>query len=257
MSIETVPVGSSVQLLQPDWPAPAAIKACSTLRAGGVSTGVWAGLNLASHTQDDPAAVERNRELLRRQLQLPAEPGWLEQVHGTAVVALPAAGPAAVPIADASFSLEPNTVCAVLTADCLPVLFCDRAGRWIAAAHAGWRGLCAGVLEATVATAPSHPAELFAWLGPAIGPLAFEVGPDVRAAFLEKDPGAAEAFVAGDGDRWLADLYQLARRRLQALGVTAIYGGNYCTFSDPERFYSYRRDGQTGRQASLIWRSAA
>ncbi len=256
MSIEQAPATDRVRRVQPDWPAPAGITALSTLRAGGVSTGVWAGLNLAGHTQDAPAAVVRNRDMLRHQLQLPAEPGWLEQVHGTTVVALPIAGQAVAPVADASFSLEPDTVCAVLTADCLPVLFCDRAGTWVAAAHAGWRGLCAGILEATVATAPVGAGALLAWLGPAIGPQAFEVGPELREAFLTRDPGAEEAFVVGDADRWLADLYQLARRRLQAMGVTDIYGGEYCTYSDPERFYSYRRDGQTGRQASLIWRSA-
>lgn len=243
----------TIEVLRPDWPAPANVHAASTLRAGGFSSGAFAGLNLGAHTGDAASTVAENRRLLRTALALPAEPQWLQQVHGTAVVALPAVEP---PIADASFSTAADQVCVVLTADCLPVLFCDRAGRWVAAAHAGWRGLCAGVLEATIKTFASAPGEILAWLGPAIGPTAFEVGPEVRDAFCCHEARALEAFRPGEGDRLFADLYLLARQRLQAAGVRDIYGGDLCTYSDPQRFFSYRRDRDTGRQASLIWRSA-
>lgn len=244
----------TIEVLRPDWPAPATVQAASTLRVGGVSTGGFAGLNLGAHTGDAAAAVAENRRLLRTALTLPCEPQWLQQVHGTAVVALPAAEQ---PTADASFSTVADQVCVVLTADCLPVLFCDRRGNWVAAAHAGWRGLCAGVLEATINTFAGATSDILAWLGPAIGPTVFEVGAEVREAFCRHDARAAEAFRAGDGDRWFADLYLLARQRLQAAGVQAIYGGGLCTYRDPARFFSYRRDRETGRQASLIWRSAS
>ena len=244
----------TIEVLRPDWPAPATVQAASTLRVGGVSTGGFAGLNLGTHTGDTATAVAGNRRLLQTALALPTEPHWLHQVHGTAVVALPSVER---PTADASFSTAPDQVCVVLTADCLPVLFCDRRGSWVAAAHAGWRGLCAGVLEATIKTYEGATSDILAWLGPAIGPTAFEVGAEVREAFCRHDARAAEAFRAGDGDRWFADLYLLARQRLQAAGVTSIYGGGLCTYSDPARFFSYRRDRDTGRQASLIWRSAS
>lgn len=243
------------ELIRPDWPAPANVHGLATTRSGGCSAGAWAGLNLGAHTGDDRDAVERNRAVLREQAALPAAPHWLNQVHGNAVVTLPTAS--LTPTADASCSAIADTVCAVLTADCLPVLFCNRAGSWVAAAHAGWRGLCDGVLEQTVAAYPGKSAELLAWFGPAIGPSAFEVGPEVCAAFVAHDGAAAAAFQVGHGDRFYANLYLLARQRLQAAGVTAIYGGGLCTFTEPARFYSYRRDKQTGRQATLIWRSVA
>ncbi len=245
----------SIEVLRPDWPAPATVHAAATLRTGGVSKGPYQGLNLRAGMGDSPSHVSRNQALLSEALALPTEPVWLKQVHGVAVVELPTSDSA--PTADASFSTEVDQVCAVQTADCLPVLFCDRAGSWVAAAHAGWRGLCSGVLEATIKTHPGRPGDILAWLGPAIGPGAFEVGPEVRAAFCQHDPQAAQAFRPGEADRWFADLYELARQRLQAAGVTAIYGGGLCTYSDPARFFSYRRDRETGRQASLIWRSAA
>ena len=198
---------------------------------------------------DDPAHVALNRAWLRA--QLPAEPAWLEQVHG--IDCIVAESPGLSRIADASVSFEAGQVCAVMTADCLPALFCSRAGMVIAAAHAGWRGLLAGVLENTLAAMHCAPQNVMAWLGPAIGPQQFEVGSDVRNLFVAQDPAAAAAFVA-HGDKWLADIYALARMRLRKAGLTAIYGGDLCTVSDPERFYSYRRDGTTGRMATLIWR---
>lgn len=235
--------------LVPDWPAPVNVQARVTTREGGSSTGPWRGLNLASHVGDDPAHVVLNRAWLRS--QLPAEPCWLEQVHGVdCVVAMPSDN---TPRADASVSFESGLVCAVLTADCLPVLFCTLDGQRVGAAHAGWRGLLAGVLENTIAAMAAPPAQIMAWFGPAIGPQAFEVGDEVRAAFVARDADASSAFVA-HGEKWLADIYALARLRLQAIGVHAIYGGDLCTVSDAERFYSYRRDGATGRLASLIWR---
>ncbi|MDE2599746.1 MAG: peptidoglycan editing factor PgeF [Rhodocyclaceae bacterium] len=236
--------------LSPDWPAPPNVHALVTTRAGGASTGPWQGLNLATHVGDDPAHVALNRAWLRA--QLPAEPAWLEQVHGTDCVVAESAG--ATGIADASVSFEALQVCAVLTADCLPVLFCSDDGKVVAAAHAGWRGLLAGVLENTLAAMHVAPLEIMAWLGPAIGPQRFEVGAEVRDLFVAQDAGAADAFVA-HGDKWLADIYALARMRLRKAGLTAIYGGGLCTVSDAERFYSYRRDGATGRMASLIWRA--
>lgn len=234
----------------PDWPAPATVRALVTTRSGGVSAGAYAGLNLGSHVGDDPALVECNRRLLAA--HLPAEPAWLEQVHGTAVADADAAGHALR--ADASVAHRPRTVCAVLTADCLPVLLCDVHGSVVAAAHAGWRGLAAGVLEKTVAAMGREPRELMAWLGPAIGPQAFEVGSEVRKIFLTADGAAGEAFERGTREgKWMADLYLLARLRLRALGVSAVHGGGWCTFADAARFYSFRRDGVTGRFASLAW----
>lgn len=233
----------------PDWPVPARVRAMQTLRTGGCSLSPWHSLNLGTHVGDDPAHVAANRALLRR--RLPDDPGWLDQVHGAVTVD---AGSVATPVrADASLARRPGVVCAVMTADCLPVLFCDRAGSVVAAAHAGWRGLLAGVLESTLAAMQVLPAELLVWLGPAIGPARFEVGDEVRKAFLAKDAHAASAFVGGDSGKWLADIYQLARQRLQRAGVAHVFGGQYCTVSEPERYFSYRRDGVTGRQATLIW----
>jgi len=238
-------------MIFPDWAAPGHVKAATTTRPGGVSEGPWESFNLAGHVDDAPDAVQRNRALLRQRLQLPATPVWLEQVHGDTVVDVTRCGES--PSADAGFVTRSGYVCAVLTADCLPVLLCDRDGTRVAAVHAGWRGLAAGILESSVAALNADPVQLMAWLGPAIGPAVFEVGDEVRQAFVDRHAQAVGAFCATSGGRWLADLYQLARIRLQSVGVQAVYGGGLCTFSDRERFYSYRRDGVTGRMASLIW----
>lgn len=236
--------------LRPDWPAPPGVGALATTRAGGVSSRPYASLNLGQHGGDDPAAVRENRERLAQ--ALPAEPLWLKQVHGAAV-AVHAGLTGAEPEADAAVAFGPGRVCAVLTADCLPVLFCDRSGSRVAAAHAGWRGLRAGVLEASVEALACAPSELIAWLGPAIGPRAYEVGEDVRSAFLaDPERDFRPAFTAS-GDRWLLDLYAAARIALAARGVTQVFGGGRCTHAEAERFYSYRRDGRTGRQACLVW----
>ncbi|MEO5342961.1 MAG: laccase domain-containing protein [Gammaproteobacteria bacterium SHHR-1] len=299
--------------LQPDWPAPPQVRAASTSRLGGLSQGPYAGLNLATHVGDDAQSVADNRALLQQALALPGPPLWLEQVHGCEVACLEMPPREFLPIqADASYSNHPGAVCAVMTADCLPLLLCDRTGSEVAAVHAGWRGLCDGVIEAAVARFSAPPAELLAWLGPAIGPQAFEVGAEVREAFVRRDAVAAEAFVpAGLGTRdsglenaasrtnltaqaakplaslvrgiggrgvgergdvptqaicsspesrapspvnkYFADIFLLARQRLQTLGIDQISGGGLCTYSDPEHFFSYRRDGVCGRMATLIW----
>jgi YfiH family protein len=237
--------------LVPDWPAPASVRAVTTTRQGGVSQGCYASMNPADHVDDDPVAVMANRQYLQQALDLPGQPVWLQQVHGTTVVNAATAGTS--PAADAAYSLEAGVVCAVLTADCLPVLLSDTAGQCVAAIHAGWRGLVAGVIE-QAARATGRPGNaLLAWLGPAIGPSAFQVGEEVRDSFMAHDQAAVGAFRQGTDGRWFADLYQLARQRLADCGVTAVYGGEYCSFTDPERFYSYRRDGVTGRMATLIW----
>jgi len=239
-------------LLTPDWPAPPNVRALQTLRPGGCSAAPWDSFNLGDHVGDDPARVAANRAALRR--HLPAEPLWLQQVHGIAAVdAGKTANSGSGVVADAAFARQPDVVCAVMTADCLPVLFCDQAGSVVAAAHAGWRGLVGGILESTLVGMAVPAAELLAWLGPAIGPQAFEVGDEVRTAFLADDPAAATAFVALGAGKWLADLYALARRRLLRAGVEQIYGGGECTLSDRARYFSYRRDGITGRMATLIW----
>jgi len=237
------------EFLIPDWPAPSSVRALQTTRRGGVSEAPWASLNLGDHVGDAMRHVIANRQLVRA--HLPAEPVWLQQVHDTAVQILPATSENRV--ADAACTRVPGQVCVVMTADCLPILLCDRHGTVVAAVHAGWRGLCAGVLESAVAAMAAPGEALMAWLGPAIGQRAFEVGPEVRQAFVLQEASAAQAFVPGSGDRWLADLYMLARQRLQRLGVNAIYGGQRCTYTEADQFFSYRRDGQTGRMASLIW----
>ena len=219
-----------------------------TTRTGGVSVGAFASLNLAAHVQDDPFAVSENRRRLRE--ILPAEPVWLNQVHGTQVIQADTAS--GVPDADASFTRTHHTVCAVMTADCLPVLFCARDGSVVAAAHAGWRGLAGGVLEVTLNAMRMPPDEVIVWLGAAIGPGAFEVGAEVRDTFVASHPSAGTAFTPHQ-QKWRADIYTLARIRLNACGVRAIYGGGLCTYTDAARFYSYRRDGVTGRMATLIW----
>lgn len=236
--------------LVPEWPAPAGVRATVTTRAGGVSSGPWASFNLASHVGDDPAAVAENRRRLRTALDLPSEPSWLQQVHEHAVARLPGPLPEA---ADAAVVFGRGPVCAVLVADCLPVFLASRDGDRVGVAHAGWRGLAAGVVEATVVALGCDPARLVAWLGPAIGPRAFEVGEEVRAAFTDRDAGAAALFHPCRAGRWLADLPALARRRLMACGVASVHGGGTCTVSDAARFYSYRRDGVTGRMAALAW----
>ncbi|GAB4062643.1 peptidoglycan editing factor PgeF [Uliginosibacterium sediminicola] len=241
---------AELPFITPDWPAPARVKALVTTRAGGVSVAPWNSFNLGLHVGDDAQHVAENRRRLRA--QLPAEPRWLDQVHGTSVWTCEQAGPAS---ADALVTRLPAQVCAIMTADCLPVLFTNQAGTVVAAAHAGWRGLCAGVLERSLEAMQEPAGAVMAWLGPAIGPQQFEVGPEVRAAFIEQAAEAAEAFVPGAEDRYLADIYQLARQRLCAAGMRAeaIYGGGLCTVSEPQRFFSYRRDRVTGRMASLIW----
>lgn len=236
----------------PDWPAPAAIRAAFTTREGGVGSGPHAGLNVGRNCGDDPLAVAENRRRLAERLCLPAAPEWLRQVHGTRVLSLPHQQPE--PEADAVFTTRTNVVCAVQSADCLAVLFCDRDASVVAAAHAGWRGLCAGVLESTIAALPIAPDRLMAWIGPAIGPEAFEVGAEVQAAFVAVDPAAASCFRPGEQPgKHYGDLFALARQRLARAGVTQVYGGGISTHADPERFYSFRRDGVCGRMAALIW----
>lgn len=240
-----------MKLIRPEWPLSDTIQAFTTTRAGGVSGAPWESFNLGDHVGDHPAAVAANREQLQQFLGR-ARPQWLSQVHGIQVVEARGGGP--VQEADASWSSTPGVACTVLTADCLPVLFADPAGPRVAAAHAGWRGLLNGVLEATLACFDA-PERVQVWLGPAIGPLAFEVGPEVRTAFCNLNAEAEEAFVPSPlhPGRWLADLYQLAWQRLHQAGVKQVSGGEYCTFTQQDLFFSYRRDGVTGRMASLIW----
>lgn len=235
----------------PDWPVPAGVAALITTRNGGVSSGDFASFNLGTRCGDDPPAVQANRELLRA--QLPQPPRWLHQVHGANVVDADRLAHEAD--ADASVARLPGTVCAVMIADCMPVLLCDDAAGVVAVAHAGWRGLSAGVIENTVRAMGVPSGRLLAYLGPAIGPSAFEVGAEVRAAFTRHDAAAASAFAPHGDGKWLADLFALGRQRLAACGVTRIFGGGDCTVGDPHRFYSYRRDGNTGRMAALIWKN--
>lgn len=235
-------------LILPDWPAPATVQARVTTRLGGVSRAPFDSFNPATHVGDDPQAVAANRALLRA--RLPAEPRWMDQVHGTDVLD---ADHDRCGSADASIARRPGSVCAVLTADCLPVLFCDRQGTVVAAAHAGWRGLAAGVLTQVVERMACAPADILAWLGPAIGPDAFEVGPEVRTVFMQRLPRAENAFRPGQGDRLYADIYQLARLELARAGVHAVHGGGLCTVQQGGLFHSYRRDGHCGRMASLVW----
>jgi hypothetical protein len=245
----------------PDWLAPPGVRALTTTRRGGVSAAPWDSFNLGDHVGDDPQAVAANRALLRR--ELPAEPLWLSQVHGTRCVDAATAAPRIE--ADASFTRQRGVVCAVLTADCLPVLLCDDSATVVAIAHAGWRGLAAGVIEATVGAMAVPGERLMAWLGPAIGPQAFEVGGEVREIFVAHDPQAASAFAAAADGKWLCDIYRLARQRLAALGIDGprrgvpvtqsgrVASADSCTLGDAESYFSFRRDGVTGRMASLIW----
>ena len=234
-------------LIIPDWPVPANVRSVQTTRLGGVSTAPYDSLNLGAHVGDDALLVARNRMLFSR--IFPSEPVWLEQVHGTVVA--DADRVPCVPQADACIARR--GVCVVMTADCLPVLLCDKQGGVVAAVHAGWRGLAAGVIEATVRAMAVAPENLMAWLGPAISQAAFEVGNEVRAAFVDVDAETVAAFVPGARGKWQADIYALARRRLQLLGVTEVYGGDRCTFRESAQFFSYRRDGVTGRMGTFIW----
>lgn len=247
----TPPAGAP-RFLRPEWPAPARVRAAFTLRGGGVSAAPYDSLNVGAHVGDHCAAVAENRQRVQRVLGLPAAPLWLEQVHGT-VVFEAGAHPAVPPRADAVIARLPGLVAAIQVADCLPVLFATTEGSAVAAAHAGWRGLAAGVLEATLAGLDGDPARLLAWLGPAIGPRHFEVGEEVKSAFTGHDPQAARAFTANERGRWWCDLPLLARQRLARAGITRVFGGDWCTYSDPARFFSYRREGQCGRMAALIW----
>lgn len=241
----------------PNWPAPANVKAMQTTRNGGISATPYNSLNLGNHVNDNPMHVAHNRQSLSQ--FLPSEPVWLNQTHSISVV--DAANTSCIPDADASYSNRKNVVCVTMTADCLPVLLCDQAGTVVASIHAGWRGLCDGIIEATISRLLAKPSDLMAcnlmaWLGPAIGPNAFEVGSEVRAQFIAKDAKSEHAFTA-KGDKWLCDIYKIARQRLNNIGITQIYGGgidqDFCTYADKENFFSYRRDGVTGRMATLIW----
>ena len=236
--------------LVPDWPAPANIHAATTLRTGGVSLGAFSSLNPAAHVSDDNERVRQNRQIIRAMLNLPAEPIWLEQIHSNRAVK--AVKTASLGQADASYTNESGVVCAVMTADCLPLLVCSTDGTQIAAIHAGWRGLLSGVITNTVVAMQQQ--DFLVWLGPAIGPDCFEVGPEVREDFLEKSASFNDAFKRQGNGKWLADIYQLARIELAVLGIINVYGGTHCTFTEHERFYSYRRESQTGRMATLIWR---
>jgi purine-nucleoside/S-methyl-5'-thioadenosine phosphorylase / adenosine deaminase len=276
-------------VITPDWPAPGRVRCAFTLRSGGVSVAPYDTLNVGAHVGDSTEAVAENRRRVRECLRLPAEPVWLQQVHGTDVVdldvleggararadaAVGADAPrgwratgsgalelrsdgrravAASPRADAAVTRVGQRVCVIQVADCMPVLLAARDGSAVGAAHAGWRGLAGGVLEQTVRALAVPPAGLLAWLGPAISERHFEVGDDVRTAFVAGDSGAAAAFVTNTRGRWQCDLYALARRRLAALGVRNVFGGGWCTYGDAARFFSFRRDGQCGRMAALIW----
>jgi len=239
----------------PNWPAPANVHTLQTTRHGGISLAPYNSLNLGDHVQDDPLHVAHNRQLLSQ--FLPSEPVWLNQTHGINVV--DTANADCVPNADASFTTRKNSVCVVMTADCLPILLCDKAGAAVASIHAGWRSLCDGVIEETVRKMPVDVNQLMAWLGPAIGPQAFEVGGEVKAQFIAKDVQGEVAFksVSDKDDKWLADIYKLATQRLNRAGVNQVYGGGqqetYCTFTDEQHFFSFRRDNLTGRMATLIW----
>ncbi|MGH8194212.1 MAG: peptidoglycan editing factor PgeF [Woeseiaceae bacterium] len=243
---------TEVRWMRADWPAPPGVVAGTTLRQGGASSGPYASLNLGAHVGDDADAVRTNRRLFREACRLPAEPLWLNQVHGTDVAT--AGAELLTPTADARVERRPNVVCAVLTADCLPVVFASAPGDEIAVAHAGWRGLCNGILEATAAEMRAVPEQLLAWLGPAISQRAFEVGGEVRDDFLRLDEAAGEHFSENERGRWQADLYGLARMRLENCGIGDISGGDHCTFGAPDDYFSYRRDAPCGRMATFVFR---
>jgi YfiH family protein len=236
-------------LIIPDWPAPANVKTLQTTRVGGYSAAPYENFNLGDHVGDAPMAVARNRMMLNT--LLPSEPVWLKQVHGNLVANADMAS--CWPQADACIARHRDTVCVVLTADCLPVLLCDTQGKVVGVAHAGWKGLADGVIEATVQAMDVAPQNLMAWLGPAISKQAFEVGEEVRSLFVHADMKAAAAFVPAQSGKWLADIYALARLRLNSLGIMKIFGGDYCTYLEHKSFFSYRRDGVTGRMGTFIW----
>lgn len=260
------------EVLTPDWPAPARVRAASTERAGGTSEGPYTSRNLGTHVGDEAATVAANRRALAERLGLATEPQWLEQIHGSIVLdldalqgspvgapprspghATPTPGLRRPPAADGAVTSQRGRPCVVMTADCLPVLFCDTSGTRVGAVHAGWRGLAAGIVPAAVARMGIDPQALLVWLGPAIGQAAYEVGGEVRQALIAADPSAETCFEPNEAGRWQADLYGLARRGLQAAGVQAIYGGGFCTYTESERFFSHRREAPCGRMATLIW----
>jgi purine-nucleoside/S-methyl-5'-thioadenosine phosphorylase / adenosine deaminase len=246
--------GDGLDWIIPEWDAHASVRAFATTRNGGASRGPYATMNLGRATADDESALAANRA--RLDAYLPASPVWLQQVHGTTVTILAGIAPSTPPVADAAVTREPGIVCAVLTADCVPVLLASRTGRAVGVAHAGWRGLAGGILESTLGALralDAPPADVVAWLGPAIEPASFEVGADVVAAFCEPHPGDAQYFAPRPNGKWLADLPGLARRRLQAAGVAAVTGGGWCTYADHERFFSYRRNRTSGRMAAVVW----
>ncbi|GGW71647.1 peptidoglycan editing factor PgeF [Alishewanella tabrizica] len=242
-------------LLVPDWPAPLNVRAVSSTRVGGCSRGVFDSFNLGDHVGDEPQHVQHNRQRFQDLSGMPTAPLWLQQVHGTNVAQpeLVTYANTAPIMADAAYSKQPKRVCVVMTADCLPILLCDKAGREVAAIHAGWRGLASGVIEETLKHFQASSETILAWLGPAISKSAFEVGAEVRNTFIQHQAMAEAAFQPTAQGKYLADLYLLAKQRLMAQGVNAIYGGDYCTYQQPAQFFSYRRDGQTGRMASAIW----
>jgi YfiH family protein len=244
-----------LEYIAPDWPAPNNIACVTTTRVGGYSAKAYNSLNLGLHVEDNEADVNKNRRLIKSDLQLPAVPAWLNQVHGSKVLNLSGKCPKNV-TADAAYTNEIGVVCAVLTADCLPVLFCDQTGEYIAVVHAGWRGLLNGVLENTLHALPVANNKIMCWLGPAIGPIKFEVGEEVYKSFVGKDAKHKNAFQEKIESKYLANIYQLAKNLLNSNGVKAIYGGKYCTYLEENKFYSYRRDGQTGRMATLIWKKS-
>jgi len=250
----------SPAFIVPDWTVSRCVHAAFALREGGVSAPPFDTLNLGAHTGDAPEAVAENRRRVRQALGLSAEPMWLEQVHGAQVVDLDVDLNADRERldrerlqADGAVTRQPGRICAIQVADCMPVLFASRDGSAVGAAHAGWRGLAAGILEATISTLGIAASQLLAWMGPAIGPEHFEVGEEVRAAFLAQDAAADSAFTANARGRWQCDLYALARRRLETLGVAWVYGGGWSTYGDPARFFSYRRAGRCGRMGAFIW----
>jgi polyphenol oxidase len=240
-------------MIYPEWPGVEGVRSAFTTRVGGVSVAPYDSMNVGAHVGDAVDSVASNRRRLREELRLPGEPVWLQQVHGTGVVELDGASPGEPPRADASLTHSPGRVCVIQVADCMPVLFAARDGSAVGAAHAGWRGLAGGVLENTVRALGVDGSRLLAWIGPTISQANFEVGDDVRTAFVSSDSGTASAFVANTRGRWQCDLYALARRRLAALGIEGVFGGGWCTYGDAAQFFSFRRDGQCGRMAALIW----
>ncbi len=242
---------TKLKTITPDWPAPPIVKAYTTTRLGGTSLPPFDSLNIGYSSGDNKSSVEQNRHLVYQSLQLPSEPVWRKQIHSN----IACAADSAIQEADALYSNQPNQVCAIQTADCLPILLCNQVGTEVAAIHAGWRGLADNIIANTLALFSSPKQHLLAWLGPAISQEHFEVGTDVRDSFLKQNSKNTQAFIPHpkQANKYFADLYQLARLQLRALGITAIYGANYCTYSNKQHFFSYRRDHITGRMASLIW----